>query len=196
MKHQLALPWNTHSHNPLPELGLAERVTHNAPRHLAATAALPSEREPDGEWLLAFLSVMWSVSLAGEHMPSSQVILETALRVFLQISTQTANTPFTREVRPKHRTKSPSLEFLLSWRQRSICEGFISSFGPVTASERSIAHQYPQRKIDEDNSVKCPQSDGMNRARMPNCLKVQVPQLFLYASSAWQPVSSALNSGI
>lgn len=70
--------------------------------------SLPSEREPDGERLLAFLSIMWSVSLASEHMPSSQVALETALRAFLQISTQTANTPFTRKVRPKHGTKSLS----------------------------------------------------------------------------------------
>jgi len=27
MKHQLVLSWNTHSHNPLPELRLAEHVT-------------------------------------------------------------------------------------------------------------------------------------------------------------------------
>lgn len=108
MKHQLALPWNTHSHNPLPELGLAERVTHNAPRHLAVLQLFSSEREPDGERLLAFLSVMWSVSLASEHMPSSQVALETALGAFLQISTQTANAPFTRKVRPKQGTKSLS----------------------------------------------------------------------------------------
>lgn len=70
--------------------------------------SLPSEREPDGERLLAFLSVMWSVSLASEYMPSSQVALETALRAFLQISTQMANTPFMRKVRPKHGTKSLS----------------------------------------------------------------------------------------
>lgn len=49
--------------------------------------SFPSKREADGERLLAFHSVMWSVSLASEHMPSSQVALETALLVFLQIPT-------------------------------------------------------------------------------------------------------------
>lgn len=112
MKHQLALPWSTHSHNPLPELGLAEHVTHNAPRHLAATATLfpvKGNQMVSDSW--HFSALMWSVSLASEHMPSSQVALETALRVFLQISTQTANTPFTGKSDPSMEPKVSARSF-------------------------------------------------------------------------------------